>query len=92
MTKMPLFMLDKLHFTIVASNMVFGWKIKVNKIHFHPLTDCIHIVDCNKHATNLVNTNQKNDLLPCGNIFEFFKIFHFILKQITSTILDGFIS
>jgi hypothetical protein len=43
-TKISLIMFDNLHVTIVTNDMVFGWKIQVNKMLFHLLTKHIHIV------------------------------------------------
>jgi hypothetical protein len=40
---------DKSHHVIMVAfdksqvTIVFGWKIYVNKIYFHPLIECIHI-------------------------------------------------
>jgi hypothetical protein len=33
--------------SLATNDMIFEWKIKFNKSHFHPLTKCIHIVICN---------------------------------------------
>ncbi len=44
MTKIPLIMFDNLRVTLVTNDMVFGWKIQINKIHFHLLTKHICMV------------------------------------------------
>jgi hypothetical protein len=37
---------NKLHMTLVAKDKDFWMKKKINKIHFHPLTNHISIVVC----------------------------------------------
>jgi len=40
-------MLDKSHVTLIKNDKEYWMKEKINKIHFHPLTNHIHIVTCN---------------------------------------------
>jgi hypothetical protein len=44
MTKLELVTLDKSLVTTITNQIVFGWKRKINKVKFHPLTNCMHII------------------------------------------------
>jgi hypothetical protein len=44
MIKLGLVTPDKSHVTTIINQIVFGWKRKINKIKFHPLANCIHII------------------------------------------------
>ncbi len=71
---MSLVALDKSHATTIASEMVFGWKIKVNKIHFHPLTNCIYIV-IYINMQLIWSRLTTNDVLPHVTTLDLSKLF-----------------
>jgi len=56
-TKIQLVAIGRSCATIVVDNMDFRWKEKINKILFHLLINCIHILIYDYHA--LVNINNK---------------------------------